>query len=331
MKDENIIFDDEKTQYQSHDEEATQYDNANEKANSKSEETESSNNRNSERGNKQPMWKKVAVGTGSGVLLGAAATLFSASAPLDHTEGSETELQHPDWTDGEVSVASSVSDELSFSEAFAAARNEVGSGGVFEWHGNIYSTFNEEEWNGMTAEQRDEYGSHFSWHSEATHNSANTSHSSNASDAAPAADEVQVIAANNNEQASQSYEATNEDVEVSDVPPAENNEEVAIVNADPEVEILGVVHDDESGANIGGVVVDGQEVVLIDVDGDSTFDVMGSDVNSDQQLSQNEFVDISGQNITVNDLGGISNSDDSLYASNDNEIDYANDAAIYDA
>ncbi len=332
MNDEKTIYDDEKTQYQSQDEEATQYDDAYEKEVNKPEEDVTSEDKQPENEKKQPMWKRVAVGAGTGILLGGAATLFSGSAPLDHTEGGEAN-QHPDWTDGEVPVASSVSDDMSFSEAFAAARTEVGSGGVFEWHGNIYSTFTEEEWNGMTAEQRDEYGSHFNWHSDATHDAASASHSSNTSHDAPVTEDVEVVAANdNNEQTNQSHETNNNEVEVADVTPADNTaEEVAVVNAEPEVEVLGVVHDAESGANIGGLVVDGQEVVLIDVDGDSTFDVMGSDVNGDQQLSQNEIVDISGQNITVNDLGGISNPDGSTYASNDNEIDYANDTAVYDA
>lgn len=330
MNDEKTIYDDEKTQYQSQDEEATQFDDASERENSMPEEAEATNNKNPEGGKKQPMWKKVAVGAGSGILLGAAATLLSASAPIDHTEEGE-EQQHPEWTDGEVPVASSVSDDMSFSEAFAAARTEVGSGGVFEWHGNIYSTFTEDEWNGMTAEQRDEYGSHFSWHSDATHDTASASHSTNASHNTSAAEEVEVVATDNNEQTTQSQEPTNEEVEVAGVTPAGNVEDVAVVDADPEVEILGVVHDDESGANIGGLVVDGQEVVLIDVDGDTTFDVMGSDINGDQQLTQNEFVDISGQNITVNDLGGLSNPDGSMYASNEAEIDYTNDSAVYDA
>lgn len=332
MNDEKTIYDDEKTQYQSQDEEATQYDDASEKVSNKSEETESPADKKAENKKKQQTWQKVAVGATSGILLGAAATLFSASAPIDHTEGDEGE-SHPDWTDGEVPVASSVSDDMSFSEAFAAARTEVGSGGVFEWHGNIYSTFTEEEWNGMTAEQRDEYGSHFSWHSDANHDTASTSHSSSSTQSSTATEEVEVVAANdNNEQASQSHDSNNNEVEVADVTPTGNTaEEVAVVDAEPEVEVLGVVHDDESGANIGGLVVDGQEVVLIDVDGDSTFDVMGADVNGDQQLSQNELVDISDQNITVNDLGGISNPGGSMYASNENDVDYTNDAAVYDA
>ena len=315
MNDEKTIFDGENTQYQSHDEEATQYDDAYNNENTKTEETETSDNKDNAAKGEKPIWKKVAVGAGSGILLGSVATLLSASAPLGHAEGENAEEEgsetHPEWTDGEVSVASSVSDDMSFSEAFTAARNEVGSGGVFEWHGNIYSTFTEDEWNGMTAEQRDEYGSHFSWHSDnSSTETASSTHSSTSSHSAHATDEV----------------------EVSEVTQASHTEEVAVVDVDPEVEVLGVVHDEESGANIAGLAVDGQEVVLIDVNGDETFDIMGADVNGDQQLSQNEIVDISGQNLTVNDLGGISNPDGSLYASNNsNEIDYTNDTAVYDS
>ena len=315
MNDEKTIFDGENTQYQSHDEEATQYDDAYNNENKKTEETETSDNKDNVAKGKKSIWKKVAVGAGSGILLGSVATLLSASAPLGHADGENAEEEgsetHPEWTDGEVPVASSVSDDMSFSEAFTAARTEVGSGGVFEWHGNIYSTFTEDEWNGMTAEQRDEYGSHFSWHSDnSSTETASSTHSSTSSHSAHATDEV----------------------EVSEVTQASHTEEVAVVDVDPEVEVLGVVHDEESGANIAGLAVDGQEVVLIDVNGDETFDVMGADVNGDQQLSQDEIVDISGQNLTVNDLGGISNPDGSLYASNNsNEIDYTNDTAVYDS
>ena len=342
MNDEKTIYDDEKTQYQSQNDEATQYDDASvkEKENDYTEVEESSDVAQKQE-KKKPIWKRVAVGAGTGIVLGGAATMLSASAPIDHVE--EGEGTHPDWTDGEVPVASSVNDEMSFSEAFGAARTEVGSGGVFEWHGNIYSTYTEEEWNGMTAEQRDEYGSHFNWQGDSTHDTVTVSHSTNTTHNAHAVDEVEVITNdNNNGQVSQNHEASNEEVEVAGVTPTnhnaegddaltnDGNDEVAVVGADPEVEILGVIHDSESGANIGGLVVDGQEVVLIDVDGDTSFDVMGADVNGDQQLTQDELVDISSQNITVNDLGGISNPDDSMSASNDNEIDYTNDIATYE-
>jgi hypothetical protein len=58
----------------------------------------------------------------------------------------------------ELNTATKVNDEMSFSQAFAAARNEVGPGGVFVWHGQLYGTYYKEEWDAMTPEQKAEYG-----------------------------------------------------------------------------------------------------------------------------------------------------------------------------
>ena len=64
-------------------------------------------------------------------------------------------------------------------------------------------------------------------------------------------------------------------------------------------------------------MVDGQEVVLIDVDDNLVFDYMASDVNRNNQVDQNEVVDIHEQGLTVNDLGGFSDPAADLTASND--------------
>lgn len=50
-----------------------------------------------------------------------------------------------------------VDDDMSFGEAFAAAREQVGAPGVFEWHGNTYGTYYAEEWNEMSVADRSEF------------------------------------------------------------------------------------------------------------------------------------------------------------------------------
>ena len=40
----------------------------------------------------------------------------------------------------EAPFAGGISDDMSFNEAFATARAEVGAGGIFEWKGNSYNT-----------------------------------------------------------------------------------------------------------------------------------------------------------------------------------------------
>ncbi|MHC1776028.1 MAG: hypothetical protein AB9834_11515 [Lentimicrobium sp.] len=51
------------------------------------------------------------------------------------------------WNPKEAPMASpgTIQDDMSFSEAFASAREELGAGGVFAWHGNYYNTFYSEE------------------------------------------------------------------------------------------------------------------------------------------------------------------------------------------
>ena len=50
-----------------------------------------------------------------------------------------------------------VDDDMSFGEAFAAAREQVGAPGVFTWHGNTYGTYYAEEWNDMSAAERGDF------------------------------------------------------------------------------------------------------------------------------------------------------------------------------
>lgn len=70
-------------------------------------------------------------------------------------EDLETDAYQP--SDSDLEVATSVDDSMTFNEAFAAARHEVGAGGIFTWHGHTYSTFYKEEWDAMSPEDREEY------------------------------------------------------------------------------------------------------------------------------------------------------------------------------
>jgi hypothetical protein len=57
----------------------------------------------------------------------------------------------------DIDVAGKVTDDMPFDKAFEAARQEVGMGGVFGWHGRWYNTFEKEEWTSLSLEQRQEY------------------------------------------------------------------------------------------------------------------------------------------------------------------------------
>ena len=100
---------------------------------------------------KSGLWKGVVIGGVPGILLGSAGSLFAAGAAGE-------EEQVPDETEApEVNVAENVNDDMSFAEAYAAAREELGAGGVFVWNGNVYNTYNQEEWEALSDDEKAEF------------------------------------------------------------------------------------------------------------------------------------------------------------------------------
>lgn len=97
-------------------------------------------------------WKRVAIGSMSGILIGGAAA-YAANQLMDDNVAERT-----DSVVGPSDLmATSVNDEMSFDDAFKVARDEVGSGGMFTWKGNVYSTYTPEEWDSMTPQEQLSY------------------------------------------------------------------------------------------------------------------------------------------------------------------------------
>lgn len=59
--------------------------------------------------------------------------------------------------DYDIHCAEGVTDEMSFADAFAAARDEVGAGGVFIWRGGVYGTYYGDEWDELSPEMQTEW------------------------------------------------------------------------------------------------------------------------------------------------------------------------------
>jgi len=57
----------------------------------------------------------------------------------------------------EAPFAHSVTEDMSFNEAFSSARQELGMGGFFEWRGNTYNTYYKEEWDQLTSSEQQDY------------------------------------------------------------------------------------------------------------------------------------------------------------------------------
>jgi hypothetical protein len=57
----------------------------------------------------------------------------------------------------EAPFAEKHADNMTFEQAFDAARQEVGQGGFFEYNGNLYNTYTQEEWQNMTPSEQQQY------------------------------------------------------------------------------------------------------------------------------------------------------------------------------
>lgn len=269
-------------------------------------------------------WKEVTIGGVSGILLGGAGSFAATASTRNSVEelseesdseengeamGEATEEAATSTISAHGNVANGVNDSMSFNEAFAAARSEVGAGGCFVWHGNVYGTYYANEWNAMTPAQRDEFTAQSlgvdTSHSHATgtyaHHSTGSHHTETTTD---------------------------------------HEEETTIGEDDMAVEVLGVEqiqNEDGSVSNIGVAGINGQAVYFIDVDGeDGEFDLMAVDLNNNNTLEENEIFDISDQHMSVSQFQelaqasgngtGSGNEVEEYYASNENLPDYVNDA-----
>lgn len=107
---------------------------------------------------------------------------------------------------------------------------------------------------------------------------------------------------------------------IEQTPASEPSPDALVV--EPDVEILGVevVNTENGDITLGGVTVNGENYVLVDVDG-GDFDVAWHDDNQDNQIQENELIDISDSHISVNDFAqAANNGNDDNISNNDNLI-----------
>lgn len=70
----------------------------------------------------------------------------------------------------DVEISSTPNDAMSFEEAFKSAREDVGTGGFFNYRNESFSTFYEDEWNGMSPENQRSFFEHVAEKSDFTRN-----------------------------------------------------------------------------------------------------------------------------------------------------------------
>ncbi len=271
---------------------------------------------------KSSYWRQVVIGGVSGIALGSAATVAMAAM---HQQLAASSAETEDVAEGEVTFSdvddaaevvvaadvdesvqvAQVSDDMSFGEAFASAHDQVGPGGVFVWHGQLYGTYTADEWNSMTPEEHAEYGSRV----RGMYYEVLASSSSSA------------------EHDGASYVQQQQDIHVEDGDPTEGASATE-VSGEPEIEVLDfdiVTNDDGSQMDVAVVSVDDQVMGVYDIDQDGIADCIAQDANNDGEITANEIADISDEGISMQVLH-----DDYLAATDPSMQgpDYVNDGNI---
>lgn len=215
---------------------------------------------------KKETWKPVTIGGVTGILMGAAATYGVQAAMNSEASASESDNTPVDY------------DSLSFKDAFDAARAQMGPGGVFTWHGNLYNTYTAAEWNAKTHQEKEQF----------------------AEQVAP-----QVV-----------EEEEDDDVQVASLPHEESNVDNSLASEnmqtvsneasdDDDVRVVGfgdVVLPNGQTITVEELDYNGQRVAVIDFDQDGTPDIAMSDLNGNHRPDEGEVIDLqTGEALTFPD------------------------------
>lgn len=226
----------------------------------------------------------------------------------------------------------------SFADAFAAARRQLGPGGVFEWHGKLYGTYYESEWNNMSNADRQAYWARVSGMS-AGHNSDlnyahNTSHDVHYYHDTVYVGQPDVHVHNHNY-----MPENNPEIHIHNEPGGDNpydyyNQPGELHAQQPvnnEVHVIGtdtVQNENGDIMNLAVLESGGEHALVVDLDNSGYMDILAYDENHNDNFEDHEIHDISDQNISFHDLQQAEAADhgDYLNTASDDMPDYINDA-----
>lgn len=294
---------------------------------------------------KKETWKAVTIGGVSGILMGAGG-LYAMNA---YAEGSETpsgksvpagSVRTNDQTGMKVAH---VTDDMSFGEAFATARQAVGGGGVFHWRGNVYNTYTKEEWNAMTPAERNEFAraaqpeitAEANLHPHRVdnhHHVADNHHSGTNKTAGKKAKEHEEAKTDkkkddddDKKMAKKDDDDDNKTVKKDDdddnnLAKKHDDDDNNRAKMDDDDDIKDLTPDDDDIRLIGTDEIDGRQVAFLDTTGDGEANVAIIDVDQDGSISDSDLiVDNEGNSTTFGDLasGASTIQDDNIDVSGD--------------
>lgn len=216
----------------------------------------------------------------------------------------EAETVQESWNPNTAPMApaGTVSEDMSFGEAFSAAREELGAGGVFAWHGQYYNTFYAEELDDSnqplvdydTTDPHDldplqEYeepsfgGSTDQQEQEEQYSDQGGDPGMMGADynADGVIDEVYVDI-NQDGSVDAAYSDMNQDGLI-------NEDEVVLLH-DPETLEAAATPADPSMMSVDSNADGVDDLLLADVDGDQVADAAGIDQNADQLIDESEII-----------------------------------------
>ena len=222
-------------------------------------------------------WKPVTIGGLAGILMGAG-TMYGIqhAAPADNIE--------PTSADEGLKVAT-VDDSMSFGEAFESARAQVGAGGVFTWHGNIFNTYTADEWKAMSAEDKHLFAEQVKPQIPAAEVDTKQLADNAPAQVTEADDDVQVAADQSHDtEVKSGYEENLQTVSWNEL--AEEDNDVRVVGF-RDIEI-----GNGRSITMQEVDINGQRVAVIDVDKDGDPDFAMTDLNHNNQMDEGEVIDL---------------------------------------
>lgn len=241
-------------------------------------------------------WKPVTIGGLTGILMGAGAMYGVQAIASGSNEVASGAVEG-------LKVAT-VDDSMSFSQAFEAARAQVGAGGLFTWHGNIFNTYTADEWKAMSNADKHQFAEQVK-----PEIPASEVDTKQVAEAEPqiSDDDVQI--------AHESAQHQDHDVEIQSSRVDEANAQVTTWNELAESDDVRIVGYKDIDVGRGRSIsmqeleINGQRVAVIDVDKDGDPDLAMTDLNHNQQMDEGEVIDLhTGEAISfVDDDSAIDN------------------------
>lgn len=232
--------------------------------------------------------KKVAGVAGVAAAGVAAGVVFTSMASGDNPEPT-TQAAHTAVPAGNVKVAE-VSDDMSFDEAFASARKQVGAGGVFEWRGKLYGTYYKNEWDAMSQADKDQYAANVFGTPQAKVHNENIQE--------PPRKDMPEDAEQNTNVQKVSHQTNNQQDRAE-----AGSDEGGRYNIQQVYGVRTVTDNNGNPMTMVEAKVNGHNAILCDINQDDKIDSMAIDANDDGQITQDEIIPVPQGSVLVSELG----------------------------